>query len=175
MARQESEREDLLREATALVERIEFAAGDRVESPESTAGNAAFSGKHDGVVVGFRANGAASFFFGSDPVYQFNAAGELRRAYSDGLLIKAERGRLIALERVRCSNAVQLVRHELFGKGQAAFLIELQRRLRQLATALANDGLVLVGQFPPDGFVRERVCAWLASHESIGIAATPRV
>src|SRR5262245_10991650 len=90
MAREESDREDLLREATALVERIELIVD---------IGNA---GQH--VVAGFRTNGAASIFFGADPVYQFNAAGELRRAYCDGVLIKGSRGRLVSLSRKRLAN-----------------------------------------------------------------------
>ena len=92
MARDESSREDLLREATALVERIEL----RITAPISAAHD-----RDDHVVVGFRANGAASFFFGDDPVYQFNSAGQLRRAYCGGLLFKATHGRLVSLQRVR--------------------------------------------------------------------------
>src|ERR1700704_5517811 len=99
MAREESSREELLREATALVERVELIP------------NVAISDGH--IVAGFRRNGALSVFFGEDPVYQFNAAGELRRAYTNGKLLKADRGRLAALQRVRTQNEVQLVRHEL--------------------------------------------------------------
>jgi hypothetical protein len=43
-------------------------------------------------IAGFRTSGS-DFFFGAEPVYQFNTAGELRRAYCDDLLIKASRGR----------------------------------------------------------------------------------
>ena len=71
-------REDLLREATALVERIELVPHRDRQFDAS-----------EPIVVGFRADGALSIFFGDDPVYQFNAAGELRRAYCDGLLFKA--------------------------------------------------------------------------------------
>ena len=90
MARDQSSREDLLREATALVERIEL----RIAGPMSVKHD-----RDDHVVVGFRANGSASFFFGEDPVYQFNSAGQLRRAYCGGLLIKAAHGRLVSLQR----------------------------------------------------------------------------
>lgn len=68
MARDESRREDLLREATAFVERIELV-------PSSSTSKAA----ETPIVVGFRADGALSVFFGEDPAYQFNAAGELLR------------------------------------------------------------------------------------------------
>src|SRR5688572_18570527 len=65
MARQEQDREDILREATALVERVELLIP---EFPEP-------------IVAGFRRDGSASFFFGADPVLQFNAQGKLRRAF----------------------------------------------------------------------------------------------
>ena len=70
MARDESDREDLLREATALVERIELAPADAADDEH--------------IVAGFRRDGALSIYFGADPVYHFNSAGELRRAYCDG-------------------------------------------------------------------------------------------
>ncbi len=97
MARDEEDREDLLREATALVERVELQIYGLLES----------------VVAGFRRDSAASFFFGQDVVYQFNTACELRRGFFEGKLLKAERGRLIQLTRQRTAESVNLVRHEL--------------------------------------------------------------
>ncbi|HEX3599001.1 MAG TPA: hypothetical protein VHU84_02590, partial [Lacipirellulaceae bacterium] len=77
MSREESQREDLIREATALVERIEISFDASVSNdPDSP----------QQVIIGFRANGALSIFFGEDPVYQFNSAGDLRRAYWNGQL-----------------------------------------------------------------------------------------
>src|SRR5262245_11539562 len=107
MGREESDREDLLREATALVERIELAP------------DFGHAGEH--IVVGFRANGAASFFFGADSVFQFNAAGELRRAYCGGQLIKASRGQLVSLARQRLENETQLLSRKLTDDEQAKF------------------------------------------------------
>jgi hypothetical protein len=160
MARQESDREDLLREATALVERIEFApvAGD---------------GEH--VVVGFRRDGAASIYFGADPAYHFNAAGELRRAYCDGLLIKAERGRLVSLDRVRQADEVQLLRREMPADAERKFLGELIERMRMLLLQLREQQLVSVGQVPADADVVGRVMAWLAHRDGVAVADSPRV
>src|SRR5687767_7509073 len=97
MAREETDREDILREATALVERVELLVPGCAES----------------VVMGFRRNGSASFFFGADPVYQFNTSGELRRAFVTGQLIKADRGTLAAFDRHRTETEVQFVRRDL--------------------------------------------------------------
>jgi len=159
MARQESEREDLLREATALVERIELAP--------SEAGN----GEH--IVMGFRSDGAPSIYFGADPVYHFNSGGQLRRAYCGGLLFKAERGRLISLERVRRENEVLLVRHELLEEEQAKFLTNMHARLRDVVQPCEEHKLVLVGQVPADADVLSRAMSWLSQLGDVKIAASP--
>src|SRR5262245_38526664 len=113
MSRRESDREDLLREATALVERAELNV----------------PGYNDPIVAGFRKDGSASFYFGADLVCQFNAAGELRRAYVASLLYKAERGRLVALRRQRSDTEVALVRCTLDDAESAALVETLQHHL----------------------------------------------
>jgi hypothetical protein len=145
MARQESDREDLLREATALVERAELQ----------------IPGESEPVTVGFRRDGSLSIFFGGDPVYQFNAASELRRAFADGLLYKGERSRLVALRRERTEHEVALVRRELSDDESAAFLAMAYQRLTQLRQALQSHNFKLVGQVPADGDAPARVCSWL--------------
>lgn len=145
MARHESDREDILREATALVERAELMA----------------PGEAEPVVVGFRSQGAASVFFGGDPVYQFNAAGELRRAYAAGLLYKAEQGRLVALQRERTASEVQLVRQELTAEESARFAAGALARLQRLAAAIAAGEVRVSRQWPAEGDVLRRVSLWL--------------
>lgn len=160
MAREESDREDLLREATALTERIEIELQDEG------------SGR---IVIGFRAADALSVFFDADPVYQFNTAGELRRAFCRGRLFKAERNRLIALERIRQPHEVQLVRHDLTDDEQQAFLVEMSGRLRKLAAAIAAKRYTVIGQVPPDADVLGRVSKWLADHKAPAVAKGPHV
>jgi len=188
MARDESAREDLLREATALVERIELRAigpasaveGGATGSARAVEGSATGSASAVGaldhnVIVGFRPNGAASFFFGDDPVYQFNAAGELRRGFCNGLLFKAVRGRLVSLERQRQAGVVQLVSRELTDAEQSAFTATMQERLRGLAGVLQNGVYSVVGQVPWDGHVLGRVREWFSQHDGLPIARTARV
>jgi hypothetical protein len=188
MAREESDREDLLREATALVERIELSplpsdAHSRGTAPlpvpvrdrERASVSAGSASKAETIVIGFRADGAASIFFGSDPVYQFNAAGELRRAYCDGMLFKAVRRRLVSLERVRKQNEVQLLRRDLTEAEQDAFVAKIQRLLHAVADALAREQFEVIGQVPAEADVLGRVREWLAAHNKPSIAVTPRV
>jgi hypothetical protein len=160
MARSESDREDLLREATALVQRAEFKLPG---SPESN-------------VVGFRRDGAASCFFGAGEVYQFNAAGELRRAYVANRLIKAERGRLVALTRERSASEVALVRAELSDAEQAALLSTAQQRLDGLQAALLAGEFELLGQVPAAADVLDQIRRWLAARSAaIQVAAVAGV
>jgi hypothetical protein len=165
MAREESSREDLLREATTLVERIELAQ----RATESF--RASDTDQH--IVVGFRRDGALSIFFGEDPVYQFNAAGELRRAYRDGKLLKAVGGKLAALNRVRTQHETQLVRHDLTPDEQEAFEARMRDHLARFARAIGSDGFTIVGEMPAGADVLARVQEWFASHNTWPIAARP--
>jgi hypothetical protein len=158
MAREESNREDLLAEATALVHRIELAATDG-----ST------------VVVGFRAGGEFSAFFGQDPAYHFNRSDELRRAYCGGLLIKAAGRRLFSLKRVRTEEESQLVRHALSDAEQESFISEMTRRLRELQAMLAAGAFEAGRQVPADFDVLKRVRSWLQARRSWQIAEWPNV
>jgi len=158
MARRETDREDLLREATALVERAELSiAGD--EEP---------------VVVGFRRDGSASFYFGTEAVFQFNAAKELRRAYLDGLVYKAVGGRLASLRRQRGPLEVVLARTDLSDAETAAIVERMLARLQDLQAALASGRYRLVGQVPADADLVGRIGKWLSARsQPLEIAQRP--
>ena len=108
MARHEADREDLLREATALAQRAESVI-DGYDRP---------------VLIGFRREGAVSIYIGQDTAIHFNTRGQLRRGYWDAQLIKAERGRLASMVRVRQEDGVQLVRHD-FGHAETSQYLQL--------------------------------------------------
>jgi hypothetical protein len=159
MARQEQDREDLLRDATAMVERVEFVL------PNQTAS----------IFVGFRRDGCASIYIDQDPTYHFNTQNELRRAYVAGRLYKAEHRRLVSLLRERPGDEVHLVRHELSEEETAAFLDAMQQCLQQLAQGLSENGFTLIGQVPDDADIVNRVQLWLANlPQRVSIAASPR-
>lgn len=159
MAREEADREDLLAEARALVERAEIATRD---------------GRH--VVLGFREAGGLSLFFEADPVFQFNPAGELRRAFVGGRLLKADGQRLASLTRERAPGEVQLVRHDLTPDETAELLADLQDRLDDLRRTLAAGQFTLVGEVPDGAGVVARLERWLDEHRGLSaIAASPRV
>lgn len=161
MAKEEHEREDLLRDAKAYDSRAQWHVPFCLEP----------------VFVGFRANGGPSFYFGQDEVYHFNSMGQLRRAFIAGKLLKAEGGRLVELTRERTTQGVQLLRREL----SVTEADEILTRFHQQVTALVQafsagaaelDGEVLPQEQPPQG-VSQMINAWSATHRDAGIAAEP--
>ncbi|HMO85104.1 MAG TPA: hypothetical protein PKC18_09320 [Lacipirellulaceae bacterium] len=160
MARHAKPREDLLRDARALVPRVQF------RLPPGSGPQHVFAGfRHD----------ALSLYFDDDPAFHFNSQGQLRRALVADRLIKAERGRLIAMERQHGEKAVVLRSTPLASQAQRELLEDVQRRLAELKSALEAGRLVLVGQQPPEGDAAARLAAWLARVGAIDPAQSPRL
>ncbi len=158
MARLEEDHEDILQEATALVERVELDV-DGMDGP---------------LVVGFRKASGPAFFFAADPVYQFNSQGQLRRGYRQGRLLKAEAGKLIELTRERTSSSVNLKRHPLDEQQCNDYLGQLEDHLEELRRALESGSFRVTGQVPADADVVGRVVQWLAGRVGRpGIADLP--
>jgi hypothetical protein len=159
VARREHDREDMLAEATALVERASLQLVGDVEP----------------LVVGFRRDGSSSFYFSPERVYHFNAAGQLRRAYVDGVLYKAAGARLMSMVRKRTPEAVLLESHQLSDAEMTEFLTQLRAHLDRLQAALETNSFQALGQVPQAVNVTARVTAFLAEHRGpISIAESPR-
>jgi hypothetical protein len=161
MAREESDRDDLLREATGLVDRIQLRCPWHVEP----------------IVVGFRTNGAVSLFIGDDEVYQFDSRSAWRRGYLDGRLLKAERGAVVELTRQRTASATTLCRRQLAADERRRYCERLARRLADLEATLLASADQVVGVVSGSGTdVRERVLGWLRARPNpIAIAQRPHV
>ena len=154
MAVHESDREDLMREAVALVRRIELQVPDEKES----------------VICGFRSNGALSVFFGPDPVYQFDPESRLRRAFVDGLLYRTQGTTLAQLKRQRSEDVTELLRRDLCVDELNEFLKTMRIRLQQLLSALETNEVVVLKQVPENqSIVRELIDALgrIANFEAI--------
>jgi hypothetical protein len=158
MARKEHAREDFLADATAMVARIELRP-TRAAEP---------------VLAGFRPDGSLSLLFGEDPVYQFNSLGQLRRAFVGDRMYKADRQRLLAIERKTRGGRVQLASEQLPAAVAAEFTASLSDRLSELAAAIATGAVEVVASVPAEADVLARLSAWLAAHGgNIEIAASP--
>ncbi len=159
MARDEQDREDLLAEATALVERASLRLPEQAEE----------------IVVGFRRDGSLALYLAADRVYQFTSSGQLRRAFVGGLLFKAQHGKLISLRRERSEEAVRLISRPLDDAELGTFLAEMHAAIDVLRQALVLQTYELLGQVPISARVLSRVCEWLETHaDRIPIARSPR-
>lgn len=123
MARMEQDREDLYREATAYVIRGELSVPYLA----------------DVVFVGWRKEGACSFYFGADPVYQFNSRGALRRAYHAGALYRTQGETLARMHRVRDPRVTTLARIDLSGEELSRFQSQVREDLLRLRAAIAQS------------------------------------
>jgi hypothetical protein len=160
MARESHDREDLLREATALVRRCELTTPDEPES----------------IVLGFRSPPSFSVYFGGDTHYQFNSQGELRRAYRDPFLYRAQRQRLIRLQRTSDSHSVALLSHELTPPELATFLTTADQRLDRLRANLVTGAFQLTARVPPDApVIAEATDALDRILADFKVASSPRV
>jgi hypothetical protein len=134
MTRNESDREDLMREAVALVRRAEFT----------------FPGRSDPVFAGFKRTGGLSIYFGPDPVYQFDENGRLRRAYFDGLLYRTQGETLARMKRERSERETVLVRTDLSPAELQSFLNTMQEHLRWLKSEIDSSSYSHSEQIPTD-------------------------
>lgn len=138
MARTESDKEDLIAEATALVERTEYIP--TAVFPWQT------------VTVGFKKDGSCSLYLDQDPFYQFDSRGYLRRAHVGGLLYRSQSATLAQLRRERNEQQTILHRTDLFDDQLADFHRQMTSDLQQLSEALSN------GQLKKSRSVPENLC-----------------
>ena len=161
MARETKDREDLLRDATAFVARVQLSISRGERS--------------DLIFAGFRAEGAASIYFAQDPVYHFNSTCQLRRALVDNVLVAAENGRLVVLRRQFTNTAVTMLRQEMSVDEQQKFCQMAASRLGGLSRAIAQGDFIVAGQVPTDADVVNRLVAFLERSDQIEVAASPHV
>ncbi len=145
MATNEGDREDLLAEAVALIRRVEIKP-----NPES-----------DNLVIGFRAVGWLSIYFGQDLMYQFDEVGRFRRGYVEGLLYRTQGDAVAQLRRERSTTETALLRHDLTGDQLTRFRHQVLDKIRWLQTLLVAGDFIVLRQVGGDDVVPE-VSAFLA-------------
>jgi len=134
MARVESDREDLMAEAVALVRRLELQVPN-----------------HDQIVViGFRANGWLSVYFGADAMYQFDEQGRLRRAFLGGLLYRTQGTTLAQLRRERTDAETTLRRRDLTPQELTDFRSVMLSEIAALHDHFMQHRVVILRQVPTD-------------------------
>ena len=153
MARNESDREDLIREATAMRDRIEWQ----------------IPGDSEPVFAGVHSEGRLSVYFGQDPVYQFNSCGQLRRAYVEGFLYRTQGKTLAKLHRERSPDQTVLARSDLNSDELSQFLTAMDDRLTRLAASISDGSAIQLRS------VSEGEAADYQSLIELAIYASPRL
>jgi len=151
MSRIEADKEDLIRDGTALVHRGEFVWTAPLET----------EWEWQVVTVGFRRDGAASFYFNQDPFYQFESNGLLRRAHCDGFLYRSQSTTLARLDRTRTTQVTTLQRQDLSPQQLAEFHERMLGQLQALHEHLQTGTLKIQRMVCSDGNLLQRVLTFL--------------
>jgi hypothetical protein len=159
LALEEHDREDLLRDGRAMPLR----------------GECTLSGRQ--VVIGFRDAGQLSLYCGPDPVFQFNADRQLRRAFFEGRKFAADHGQLVELVRETRGGKVEFLKLSVDASTNSSVLQSLNDWLRKIDNAALWDAFSwrVPGGGDTDLF-RERLVEWLEQIPTVPeIADTPNV
>ncbi len=147
MAKHEEDREDLIREAVALPDRVELCV----------------TGFEEPITIGFRSNSAMSIFVGQETVYQFDAEGRLRRAFVDGLLYRSQHSTLAMLRRERTETQTLLLRTDLGDAELALFRDRMRVLLNQVHQRLTASDFKVLRSIPESADHISRIVSALAA------------
>lgn len=140
MAQQESEKEDLMREATAMVARAEIRCDSMPEL----------------ITMGFFSDDRFSIYFAQDRFYQFDADAKLRRAYCDGFLFRSQSWTLARLHRTRDGGKTVLQRTDLTPAALNDFRTTMNGYLQAVGRDLESDHYRLLREISEDSSVTAR-------------------
>ena len=159
MAQHEDDREDLMREAVALPDRVELSV----------------NGFESLITIGFRSNSAMSIFIGADPVYQFDPEGRLRRAFVDGLLYRSQHHTLAMLKRERTDTQTLLLRADLADEALQSFRSAMLFLLQFLEQKLKSADFSIGRSVPESVSHIPRIQSTLASIRLAESWLSPRI
>jgi hypothetical protein len=160
MARVETDKEDLMVEATALVVRAEFSR--ETHSVDDTAWRI--------VTVGFRKDDSFSVYFEQDPFYQFDADGLLRRSFEGGLLFRTQATTLAQLRRDKTGEQTTLSRMDLSVDALEDFRGRMIHHLEDLQKGFADQTLTMLRCVSDDRDMQSRATCFLETVLAHGAA-----
>lgn len=161
MATNESDKEDLITDATALVERAEYECGFNA------------SKKNEIVTVGFRRDNSLSLYFDQDPFYQFDSNRLLRRSFEAGFLYRSQGHTLAKLDRHRSDTTTTLHRSDLSESQLAEFRQRMQQRVTELLQLLRSGDYIRLRCVSGRGDIDQRTTGALQTilkHEDLFLA-----
>ncbi|MEZ6086717.1 MAG: hypothetical protein R3C05_01525 [Pirellulaceae bacterium] len=159
MALEPEDREDLLGEATGLPMRGEL----QIESCPP-------------IVVGFRSDDAASWYFGADPVFQFDPTHRLRRVFNEGIRYAVAAGGIVRLSRPAVGGRVRFEK-ELLDDAETDQLLQLwETKIAPVHAAIQSRSYRWTGASVEVDAIETKVIQWLERLPTpIPIARTSRL
>jgi len=151
LARHETDKEDLIRDATALVERAEIIC----------------EGWSAVITIGFFRDGRCAVYFDQDPFYQYDCRGLLRRAFDSGLLYRSQGSTLAQINRRRTTSGnsgkgtVMLCRRDLSGAEVRQFGERMTLHINRLHKSIEPGEYSLCRAVTSDGEVPARTLPML--------------
>lgn len=153
MARQEADHDDLFSEAIALTSRAlwkrtrpdHMANGQHSDDLDDPA--PARLQSVDEILIGTRANDWLSIYWDQSWMVQFNEMNQLRRAYVEPCLYRAQGGTLSRLTRHRNPHETSLLRHDLNEAELHSFLASNSQRLTETFALLEHPEPPELGTF----------------------------
>lgn len=126
-------------------------------------------------ILGWRADGSASFYVDQDPVFQFNAAGEIRRAYVSGRKLSVDQGRLSELVRASSlAGRLSLKSRPLSPREVTQFCDTLGICLFDYEAALGNSQTEVESVGVQSKVFRDRALQWVRDRPTVPtFAAVP--
>ena len=146
MAIEESDREDLMREAIRYRDRVLLTSKSWGENVELFAGR--------------RVNGEVSVYWTSEEVFQFNSAGELRRLFYYNKRYAAENRKLVELLRESRGGRVHWERVAIAEEDWLVVCRAWQERVTQVCSSLARLNVRIEQSIPDSNEVPE----WFINH-----------
>ncbi|QDS93483.1 hypothetical protein FF011L_22530 [Roseimaritima multifibrata] len=140
MARSPERREDLVRDATAMTARAEWQV----------------PGHSEPCVIGFRPTGAASIYFGEQPVLHFTAEGKIKRLFFDDHQWIADSDGLKRRERANNTYRMEGRMVDLDPQWVQEKLTELSEQTNRLLSAILNSTAICSrGTIPESEMVKK--------------------
>lgn len=144
MARESEDREDLLADATGLPVRGELSVAAKGT-----------------VIVGFRGDRSASWFFGADPVFQFDPQHRLRRIYCDGVKYAVAGGVIVRLVQTPSNGRIQLTKEPLSEAEAAQLMQRWQSGIATVRDAIETNTHRWIGASVDIALLEIQVVQWL--------------
>jgi hypothetical protein len=159
MARIEEDREDLMRDATALVRRMEIQ----------------IDGQEDPIFIGYKRSDYLSIYLSQDLVYHFDNYHQLRRAFVKPFLYRSEGDSLTRLARARTESTSELHSAKLSDEELNQFQLEMHNHLSSLHDALNANQFKVIQQIPEEDDITEELKASLKEVLSLNGKLSPAI